>query len=54
MGKQLALGDEKAMSQVVGVVKDGKIHMLGEPPVAVVFRGSVVAGEDTGRADGGG
>ena len=41
LGKQLALGDEKAMSQVVGVVKDGKYDTLGEPPVAVVFRGQL-------------
>ena len=43
VGKRLALRDEKTMSEVVGVVKDGKYHTLGEPPVAVVFRGQMPA-----------
>jgi predicted permease len=43
VGKQLALGDEKTMSAVVGVVKDGKYHTLGEAPLAVVFRGTLPA-----------
>ena len=41
VGKQLALSGEKTMSQVVGVVKNGKYHTLGEGPVAVVFRGTL-------------
>jgi predicted permease len=41
VGKRLALGHEKAMSEVVGVVKDGKYHTLGEGPVAVVFDGTL-------------
>ena len=39
VGKRLALGNEKTMSEVVGVVKNGKYRTLGEGPVAVVFRG---------------
>lgn len=41
VGKTLAVDGEKAMSEVIGVVKDGKYHTLGEPPVAVVFRGTL-------------
>jgi predicted permease len=37
IGKHLAMHGEKNMSLVVGVVKDGKYHTLGEPPVAVMF-----------------
>ncbi|MGB6191102.1 MAG: ABC transporter permease [Terracidiphilus sp.] len=43
LGKRLALGGEKTMSEVVGVVKDGKYHTLGEPPLAVIFRGTLPA-----------
>lgn len=43
IGKHLAMRYEKTMSQVVGVVKDGKYHTLGEPPVAVIFRGQIPA-----------
>lgn len=43
IGKHLAMRYEKTMSQVVGVVKDGKYHTLGEPPVPVVFRGQIPA-----------
>jgi len=43
VGKRLALSDEKAMSEVVGIVKDGKYHTLGEGPLAVVFLGSLPA-----------
>jgi len=39
VGKRLVLGDEKTMSEVVGVVKNGKYHTLGEGPLSVVFRG---------------
>jgi len=39
IGKQLALSGEKTMSQVVGVVKNGKYRTLGEGPTAAVFRG---------------
>jgi len=41
IGKPLALRGEKAMSQVVGVVKNGKYRTLGEAPAAAVFRGQV-------------
>jgi predicted permease len=41
VGKRLALGGEKEMSEVVGVVKNGRYHTLGEGPVAVVFRGTL-------------
>jgi predicted permease len=41
VGKHLALGGEKTMSEVVGVVKNGKYHTLGEGPLAVVFRGEL-------------
>ncbi len=44
VGKRLAMRDRKMMSEVVGVVKDGKYHTLGEPPVAVVFRGQLPPG----------
>jgi macrolide transport system ATP-binding/permease protein len=43
VGKRLALGGDKTMSEVVGVVKDGKYHTLGEGPLAVVFRGTLPA-----------
>jgi predicted permease len=41
VGKRLALGGEKTMSDVVGVVKNGKYRTLGEGPLAVVFRGTL-------------
>ena len=41
IGKHLALGGEKTMSQVVGVVKNGKYRTLGEAPAAAVFRGQM-------------
>jgi predicted permease len=41
IGKRLAMDGEKTMSEVVGVVKNGKYHSLGEGPVAVVFRGTL-------------
>ncbi len=41
VGKRLALEGEKAMSEVVGVVKNGKYHTLGEAPLAVVYRGTL-------------
>ncbi|HZZ40487.1 MAG TPA: ABC transporter permease [Acidobacteriaceae bacterium] len=41
IGKRFAMGDEKEMSEVVGVVNNGKYHTLGEGPVAVVFRGTL-------------
>lgn len=37
IGKHIAMHGEKNMSLVVGVVKDGKYHTLGEPPTAVMF-----------------
>jgi len=37
IGKHLAMHGEKDMRLVIGVVKDGKYHTLGEPPVAVMF-----------------
>jgi predicted permease len=43
VGKRLALSDEKTMSEVVGVVKNGKYHTLGEGPVAVLYRGTLPA-----------
>ena len=52
VGKRLAMRDEKTMSEVVGVVKNGKYHTLGEAPVAVVFRGELPAGADAGGAHG--
>jgi predicted permease len=41
IGKRLALGGEKATSQVVGVVKNSKYRTLGEEPMAAVFRGTL-------------
>jgi predicted permease len=41
IGKRLAMDGEKTMSEVVGVVKNGKYHSLGEGPVAVVFCGTL-------------
>lgn len=41
VGKKIALGGEDEMSQVVGVVKNGKYHTLGEGPLPVVFRGTL-------------
>jgi predicted permease len=41
VGKRIALEGEKEMSQIVGVVKNGKYHTLGEGPVPVVFRGTL-------------
>ena len=41
VGKRLALRGEKSTSEVVGVVKNGKYHTLGEGPVAAVFRGTL-------------
>ena len=46
VGKRLALRGEKTTSEVVGVVKDGKYHTLGEAPVAVVFRGQLPPGRE--------
>lgn len=41
IGKRLVLGGEKTMSEVIGVVKGGKYRTLGEPPLAVVYRGGL-------------
>lgn len=41
VGKRLAMPGEKVMSEIVGVVKDGKYRTLGEAPMAVVFRGTL-------------
>jgi hypothetical protein len=41
VGKRIALGGEKATSEVIGVVKSGKYRTLGEGPVGVVFRGTL-------------
>jgi predicted permease len=41
IGKRIALGDEKATSEVIGLVKAGKYRTLGEEPVAAVFRGTL-------------
>jgi predicted permease len=41
VGKHLALGSERTMSEVVGVVKNGKYRTLGEAPLSVVFRGEL-------------
>jgi macrolide transport system ATP-binding/permease protein len=41
LGKHLKLGGEKTMSEVVGVVKNGKYRTLGEGPVGAVFRGAL-------------
>jgi len=43
VGRRVALGDDKTMSEVVGVVKDGKYRTLGEGPVAAVFRSQLPA-----------
>lgn len=43
VGKHLAMRGDKAMSEVVGVAKDGKYHTLGEAPVPVVFCGGLPA-----------
>lgn len=40
VGRRLAMRDDKTLSEVVGVVKNGKYHTLGEPALPVVFRGS--------------
>jgi predicted permease len=39
IGKPVALRGEKTMSQVVGVVKNGKYRTLGEAPAPAVFHG---------------
>jgi len=44
VGKRMALQGEQQMSQVVGVVKNGKYRTLGEGPLPVVFRGTIPAG----------
>ena len=41
IGKHLALSGEKTMSLVVGVVKNGKYHTLGEGPTGAIFRGTL-------------
>jgi putative ABC transport system permease protein len=43
IGKRIALGEEKATSEVVGVVGNGKYRTLGEGPAAAVFRGTLPA-----------
>ena len=43
VGKHLALRSEKIMSEVVGVVKNGKYHTLGEGPLPVLFHGQLPA-----------
>jgi len=43
VGRRVALGEDKTMSEVVGVVKDGKYRTLGEGPVVAVFRGQLPA-----------
>jgi predicted permease len=44
VGKRVALQGQQEMSQVVGVVKNGKYRTLGEGPLPVVFRGGIPAG----------
>jgi hypothetical protein len=60
IGKRIAMSDEKTMSEVVGVVKNGKYHTLGEGALAVVFYGNLppartlvvhTAGESRGLMD---
>ncbi len=41
IGKRIALGDAKATSEVIGMVKPGKYRTLGEGPIAVVYRGTL-------------
>ena len=41
IGKRIALGEEKATSEVIGMVKAGKYRTLGEGPVSVIFRGTL-------------
>ena len=41
IGKRLVLGDEKQMSEVVGVAKNGKYHTIGEGQLSAVFRGTL-------------
>lgn len=43
VGERMALEGQKEMSEVVGVVKNGKYRTLGEGPLAVVFRGTLPA-----------
>jgi putative ABC transport system permease protein len=43
VGKRVALEGEKATSEVIGVVKGGKYRTLGEAPIPVVFRGSLLS-----------
>ena len=43
VGKQLAISDEKTLSEVVGVVKNGKYHTLGEGSTPAIFRGTLPA-----------
>ncbi len=41
IGKRIVMGGKKEMSEVVGVVNNGKYNTLGEGPVPVVFRGTL-------------
>jgi predicted permease len=42
VGKRIALGGETATSEVIGEVKSGKYRTLGEAPLSVVFRGTLL------------
>jgi predicted permease len=41
LGRLIALGGEKTMSEVIGVVKTGKYRTLGEEAMPAVFRGEL-------------
>jgi len=43
IGKRIAMGGEKTMSEVIGVVANGKYQTLGEMPVAAVYRGGLMS-----------
>jgi predicted permease len=44
LGKRMALGSSaKALSEVIGVVKNGKYRTLGEPPASAVYRPTLPA-----------
>ena len=38
IGQRMAIGDQKTTAEVIGVVKTGKYHTLGEEPVPAVYR----------------
>jgi putative ABC transport system permease protein len=47
IGQRIAIGGDKALSEVIGEVKAGKYRTLGESPMAVVFRATLPSGKRT-------